>query len=220
MVEASGGGSTYEVPYMYRKHFNPEQVTELLNAFKSYDADGSGTIDGKEFKNALKAMGHDEVTDDQANEMLKKVDKNTDGVIEWLEFLDMMQMVKKSGASFGDFVTKKDGSAASVTTGASGGIASYDAEEVSMIARVVSHTCKDDALLTERLPIDPAGGDLFHAAADGMVLLHLLNHIDEDAIDMRTVNTGSNMNVYKIRENLDQALKACSTRIKMIGIDA
>lgn len=29
--------------------------------------------------------------------MLSSVDKNADGVIEWIEFLDMMQMVKSSG---------------------------------------------------------------------------------------------------------------------------
>ena len=114
MVSAAEGAQTFEVPYMYRKHFNPEQITELLNAFKAYDADKSGTIDGKEFKNALKAMGHDDVTDEQANEMLKKVDKNSDNVIEWLEFLDMMQLVKKSGTSFGEFVAKKDGTTAQV----------------------------------------------------------------------------------------------------------
>lgn len=69
MVEATGtqASGKYDVPYMYRKYFNPEQITELLQAFKNYDADKSGTIDGKEFKNALKAMGHNEVSDEQAN---------------------------------------------------------------------------------------------------------------------------------------------------------
>ena len=31
----------------------------------------------------------------------------------------------------------------------------------------------------------------------------VINHIEKDAIDMRTVNKGSNMNIYKVRENLD-----------------
>ena len=220
MVEATGAGSTYDVPYMYKKHFNPEQITELMNAFKNYDADKSGTIDGKEFKNALKAMGHDEVTDEQANEMLKKVDKNTDNVIDWYEFLDMMQLVKKSGTSFGELVAKKDGTTASVTKGASGGMSTYSSEEVSMIARAISNTCKEDELLKERMPIDPNGEEMFHAVSDGLVLLHLLKHIDEDSIDMRTVNKGSNLNVYKTRENIDMALKGCSTLIKMVSIDA
>jgi plastin-1 len=221
MVEAnpSPAPEAYEVPYMYRKYFNPEQITELLNAFKSYDADKSGTIDGKEFKNALKAMGHTEVTDEQANGMLAKVDKNNDQVIEWLEFLDMMQIVKKNGNNFGDAIAV-GGAAGNVIEGKSGAKISYQREEVSMIARTITNTCKDDSLVTERLPINPDNDDLFHALADGMVLIHLLNHIEEDAIDMRTVNKGSNINIYKVRENLDAALLAASTRIKMMGVDA
>jgi hypothetical protein len=44
-------------------------------------------------------MGHRDVTDAQVLEMLAKVDKNSDGVIEWVEFLDLMQIIKKSGAA-------------------------------------------------------------------------------------------------------------------------
>ena len=53
-----------------------------------------------------------------------------------------------------------------------------------------------------------------------MILVHLLNHIEKDVIDMRTVNKGSNINIYKVRENLDHALAAAKTMIKVIGIDA
>lgn len=183
-----------------------------MNAFKSYDADKSGTIDGKEFKNALKAMGHTEVTDDQANEMLKKVDKNSDNVIEWIEFLDMMQLVKKNGNNFGEALTQ-GGKAANVITSASGAKTSYKREEVSMISRCITNTCKEDELVVERLPINPDNDDVFHACSDGMVLVHLMKHIDEDCIDMRTINKGSNMKIFKVRENLDQALGAASTRI-------
>lgn len=74
--------------------------------------------------------------------------------------------------------------------------------------------------MTERLPIDPTNDDLFHACSDGMVLIHLLNHIDKDSIDMRTVNKGNNLNVYKIRENLDQAFTVAKTRIRVVGVDS
>ena len=63
------------------------------------------------------------------------------------------------------------------------------------------------------------GDDLFHACSDGMVLIHLINHIEKDSIDMRTVNTGSNINIYKVRENLDQAFTVAKTMIKVIGVD-
>ena len=52
-----------------------------------------------------------------------------------------------------------------------------------------------------------------------MVLIHLINHIEKDSIDMRTVNTGSTINIYKVRENLDQAFAVAKTMIKVIGVD-
>ena len=88
-----------------------------------------------------------------------------------------------------------------------------------MIARTINRECAEDALVTERLPINPDNEDLFHACSDGMVLIHLINHIEKDAIDMRTVNTGSNINIYKVRENLDQAFAVAKTMIKVIGVD-
>jgi len=57
--------------------------------------------------------------------------------------------------------------------------------------------------MKERLPIDPDSADLFDAVSDGMIGLHLLNKLDPDRIDMRTVNKGANLNIYKVRENLD-----------------
>ena len=88
-----------------------------------------------------------------------------------------------------------------------------------MIARTINRNCKDDALLAERLPINPDGDDLFHACSDGMFMIHMLNHIQPDSIDMRTVNTGSTLNVYKVRENLAQAFAVAKTLIKVVAID-
>ena len=52
-----------------------------------WDDDGNGSIDAAEFKNALKGMGHTDISDDEVTTMLNRVDKNTDGVIDWIEFL-------------------------------------------------------------------------------------------------------------------------------------
>jgi len=52
-----------------------------------------------------------------------------------------------------------------------------------------------------------------------MLLIHIINHIEKDAIDMRTVNKGGNLNIYKVRENLDQAFAVAKTMIKVIGVD-
>ena len=95
-------------------------------------------------------------------------------------------------------------------------------EEVSTFARSISNELKDidDEELKERLPINPDNEDIFDAMSDGRLGLHLLNKADKDRIDMRTVNKGKNINIYKIRENLDQFFAGCKGLIKVIGIDA
>lgn len=39
-------------------------------------------------------------------------------------------------------------------------------------------------------------------------------------MDMRTVNKGASLSIFKIRENLQQALTACSGMIKLVGVGA
>lgn len=56
--------------------------------------------------------------------------------------------------------------------------------------------------------------------SDGLVLIKLLNCVEEGRVDMRTVNRGTNLSIFKIRENLQQGLTACSGMIKLVGIGA
>ena len=85
---------TFEVPFIYRKHFTPEECTEMSNSFKFYDKDNSGSIEGAEFKQALKDMGHDDVSEDKLASTFKEVDKDSSGAIEWIEFIQMMKAIK------------------------------------------------------------------------------------------------------------------------------
>jgi hypothetical protein len=62
--------------------------------------------------------------------------------------------------------------------------------------------------------------DLFHVMSDGLVLIRLLNEIEKDSIDMRTVNIGSNLGIFKVRENINLGLTAAKGKIKLVGIDA
>ena len=58
-VMVSKKSNNYEVPFKFRKHFSPEECESMVNAFKHYDKDNSGTIDKGEFKSIVKDMGHD-----------------------------------------------------------------------------------------------------------------------------------------------------------------
>lgn len=61
------------------KEVDTEQ--ELLNAFKVFDKDGSGTISSDELRNVLKSLGED-LTDAELDEMIKLADRNGDGSID------------------------------------------------------------------------------------------------------------------------------------------
>jgi hypothetical protein len=61
------------------KELDTEQ--ELLNAFKVFDKDGSGTISSDELRNVLKSLGEN-LTDAELDEMLKLADRNGDGTID------------------------------------------------------------------------------------------------------------------------------------------
>lgn len=91
-------------------------------------------------------------------------------------------------------------------------------EERSICARFVNKKCKEIQLLQDRLPINPENEDLFTAMSDGMILIHLLNMVEKDTIDMRVVCTKHNPNIYQIRENINIALTGCKGHIKTIGV--
>ena len=65
-----------------------------INAFKSYDKNGDGVMDEKEFKNIMIDIGHRKITDEECKQMLAAQDKNSDGVLQWNEFIDMMVAMK------------------------------------------------------------------------------------------------------------------------------
>lgn len=100
------------------------------------------------------------------------------------------------------------------------GTHTYLIEERSVYARMINKELKDDEYLQDRLPMNVDSDDLFHIMSDGLVLIRLLNLVEKDLVDMRAVNKGANLNIYKVRENLNLALTACSGIIKIVGIDA
>jgi hypothetical protein len=119
-----------------------------------------------------------------------------------------MQTIKGKGkAEFGKMVGTSAGEGAKVE-GATGHH-TYLLEERSVFSRTINKVLHDDEELKDRLPIDPDSDDLFHVLSDGIVLIKLLNVIEPGRIDMRTVNKGKSLNIYKVRENLTSALTAC-----------
>merc|ERR1739847_13832 len=62
---------------------------EIREAFDLFDTDGSGTIDAKELKVAMRALGF-EPKKEEIKKMISDIDKDGSGTIDFSEFLEMM----------------------------------------------------------------------------------------------------------------------------------
>ncbi|KAL3874526.1 hypothetical protein ACJMK2_037531 [Sinanodonta woodiana] len=68
---------------------NEDQVLELKEAFNVFDKDGDGCISAKELNLAMRSLGQ-KPTESEIQEMIKEVDVDGNGNIDFHEFLDMM----------------------------------------------------------------------------------------------------------------------------------
>ncbi|CEL95449.1 unnamed protein product [Vitrella brassicaformis CCMP3155] len=74
-----------------RMELTDEQKQEIKEAFDLFDTDGSGTIDAKELKVAMRALGF-EPKKEEVRKMIADIDKDGSGTIDFNEFLDMMTL--------------------------------------------------------------------------------------------------------------------------------
>lgn len=66
-----------------------EQKQEIREAFDQFDTDGSGSIDAKELKVAMRALGF-ELSREEIREMMQKAGCVSGGAIDFNQFLEMM----------------------------------------------------------------------------------------------------------------------------------
>lgn len=66
-----------------------EQRQEIKEAFDLFDTDGSGSIDAKELKVAMRALGF-EPKKEEIRKMINDIDSDGSGTIDFNEFLEMM----------------------------------------------------------------------------------------------------------------------------------
>lgn len=74
------------------------QIEEIKEAFNLFDADGSGSIDYRELKAAMKALGI-KTNKEELKKMITDVDTDGSGSVEFPEFLTMMSAKMSAGES-------------------------------------------------------------------------------------------------------------------------
>ncbi len=99
----------------YKQELSEQQKQEIKEAFDLFDTSGSGTIEAKELKVALRALGF-EPTKEEINALINKADKDKSQRIDFQEFLEIMitKMSEKDSAqelenAFELFDLDKDG---------------------------------------------------------------------------------------------------------------
>ncbi|XP_064622189.1 uncharacterized protein LOC135484541 [Lineus longissimus] len=70
-------------------HLTETQITELREAFTFFDEDGNERISSTELRKAMQAFG-DNPTLAEAEEMIKAVDRDGNGTVEFNEFVELM----------------------------------------------------------------------------------------------------------------------------------
>eukprot|EP00343_Euplotes_focardii_P001456 CAMPEP_0205804112 /NCGR_PEP_ID=MMETSP0205-20121125/6911_1 /ASSEMBLY_ACC=CAM_ASM_000278 /TAXON_ID=36767 /ORGANISM="Euplotes focardii, Strain TN1" /LENGTH=169 /DNA_ID=CAMNT_0053073155 /DNA_START=34 /DNA_END=544 /DNA_ORIENTATION=- len=73
----------------YKQVLSESQKAEIKEAFDLFDTSGSGTIEAKELKVALQALGF-EPSREEIEKLISGVDKDKSGKIDFHEFLDIM----------------------------------------------------------------------------------------------------------------------------------
>ena len=74
-----------------RRELTEEQRQEIKEAFDLFDTDGSGSIDAKELKVAMRALGF-EPSKDEVKRMMAEADREGTGKVDYKDFLDLMQI--------------------------------------------------------------------------------------------------------------------------------
>jgi len=74
-----------------RVGLDEEQTEELREAFNLFDTEHSGTIDARELKAALRALGFDQIKKEDVRRMLADVGKDPTQPIDFNDFCEMMR---------------------------------------------------------------------------------------------------------------------------------
>ena len=107
-IDADGSGSISYTEYVAAAIEKENLLSDerLETVFKIFDEDKSGKISVEEFTQAFGGASY--ISEDELVELIREVDLNDDGEVDWLEFRDLMRkMIIKVSPNFHKNVNKK-----------------------------------------------------------------------------------------------------------------
>lgn len=197
-------------PKKFTHGFSPDKVSEFKEAFDSWNLDDNAVLDDKEMRLAMKGLGVDV---GQLASILKDIDQNNDGNIDFGEFLfGLWQVHSKGDASTFSKMVNKQVELIAIHS-ASGGVKSYSQDEVHAFANHLNYCLGDDPKLDYLMPIDPTNLSMMDACKDGVLLARFINMIEPKTIDWRAVNykKGGGLNQYHVIENQNLNIAAAKS---------
>ena len=91
----------YALPEHMQGWFGKNKLEDFKTQFGMFDDNGDGTVDAQELRAVLRALGT-EMTHDQVIEIIKTIDQDQSGVIEFPEFVSLMRKIEKGEIDVGD----------------------------------------------------------------------------------------------------------------------
>ncbi|XP_064384234.1 fimbrin-like [Halichondria panicea] len=186
----------------------------IRESFDQFDADKNGHITASEIGAVLKALGED-IPGYKVRDMIKEVDIDENGTVEFAEFIEMYKKVKAGKTKFALHKTTEEAKKL-VTVGglseasAEGTQHSFSEEESIAFVDWINYQLEQDPDVASHLPVAEEGEALFAAVHDGIILCKLINTSVANTVDERAINK-TKLNVFRIQENQTLALNSASS---------
>ena len=161
------------------------------------------------------------VSKKQLEDMIRAVDTDQSGTVEWNEFLDMIYNLHHKGESneFSRVFTKHV--ELNVVEGKGNAKHTYSNEEKIAFCDHINSTLGADVDCEGLLPLNPESDDLFQKVSNGVLLIKLINASVPGTIDERAMNKKPK-NAFTTRENgnlVINSAKAIGCHVVNVGAE-
>ncbi|KAI1726424.1 calponin homology (CH) domain-containing protein [Ditylenchus destructor] len=203
---------------------NKEQLADLSEQFPTLNENASGHLPHSDVHAALKVVGID-IPGYQLRELLNNYGDSKNLTFE--QFNSLFEQLDNEKNAEASRWKKRIGSVTGAYQVQSTAV--HGAEEIVHTIRVeeevafsnwINTSLSADPDLSNQLPVNPEGGDLYTKIQDGLIICKLINLAVPETIDTRCINK-KNLNTYTKLENLTLCLmSAQAIGCNIVNIDA